>query len=111
MDLPEQTSAAIRRRLEAYLASTDPALAELRTLAATLQALPLHADAGACIAIRPDGELVSVHANQPWTGPVEWTLDVEPQWRAVALVRGCEAYPELAELLVTSARVRERTER
>jgi len=111
MGIHEQTSAAIQRRLEEYLAGTDPASGELRSLALRLQALPLYADPSGAFALRPDGELVFVPGTQDLAAPTEWTTEVEPRWRAVALVAGCERYPELASLLLTSGRLREQTER
>ncbi len=99
MTFPEHLPAMIAQRLAEFVASADPRLETQRRLAIHLQALPLYADLGACIAIRPSGELISVHSDQDWCAPTEWTHEIESTWRTVALATGSATYPELKALL------------
>jgi hypothetical protein len=92
-------ASAIEQRLADFLADEDPRRADQRGLAAQLHAIPLYADLGACIAIRPNGELISVHSNQDWSKPKEWTPEIEPKWRTVALATGSRKYLEVKVLL------------
>jgi hypothetical protein len=67
---------------------------ELRDVAA-FGALPLYWDVGGCVAIRPDGTVVSVY----WAQPEASFREADANWRTVALVAGREQYPELEQLV------------
>ena len=97
MKLPDHLRHEIQRWLAEYIAATDPRLADHRALAVRLHALPLYADMGGCIAIRPDGDVIFVDIDQDWTDPER--SDLDPDWRTVALAVGSWTYPALATLL------------
>ena len=99
MGIDDQLSAAIERRWLQFVAGTEPELADRRALALRVRALPLYADLGACIAIRADGELISVVNDQDPARPGAWTREVDARWRTVALAVGSWSYPELKALL------------
>lgn len=95
---PEMTRRA-QERLEQWLASAT-ASADLRNIAARLQALPLYVDTGVCFLLRPGGELLEVRSDQSWSGEVEYRparfhLGEEEQVRAA----GRRSYPELADVV------------
>jgi hypothetical protein len=56
--------------------------------------LPLYADMGGGVAVRPDGELVGF----VWDEPHSIQPETDPHLRFLALVTGSERYPELASL-------------
>jgi hypothetical protein len=95
MSVPEDLAAKILRWMEELAADTDPRSAHLRRVAVDTQALPLYADMGGCVAIRPDGELISVD----WDKPKDWTRETQPRWRTIALAVGSWKYPALVDLL------------
>lgn len=96
--MPYRTSlsAQIATRLQEYINSED---AHFRTLAQHLGALPIYADLGGYILLRPDGELLFVDIDQDPQDVRVMTTSIEPRWRTLALVVGSEKYPELRELL------------
>ena len=96
MGVSEQLAARIRERVAERAAAPNP-----DPIATALAALPLDADMGGCIALRPDGELILVHGEQDGSSPTEWTEEIEPEWRIAALAAGSRRYPELADLLPT----------
>jgi len=94
--MPYRTSLAsqIEARLSDYIRSPNTPT-DLRGLAQTLGALPIYADLGGCLLIRPNCELLEVE----WDDDSEPTNLIEPRERSVALVLGAEKYPELSALL------------
>jgi hypothetical protein len=91
-----EVSALIARLLKAFLADSGAEPADLRGVAARLQALPLYSDMGGCIAIRPTGELI----GWAWDSPFEDVWPVEDlRWRAIALAHGANRHRELRALL------------
>ena len=97
MPISPELRERIRGWLHAYL--MQPNLeAELRSVAA-FGALPLYQDVSGCLALRPDGSVVSVQ----WQNPEASFREVEPAFRIAALVSGRPLYPELSELLPTRA--------
>jgi hypothetical protein len=67
---------------------------ELRTLARESGGLPVYVDAGGCLAIHPEGSVIS----KSWE-PGGWEVERDPRWTMLAVVAGCEEYPELMALL------------
>jgi hypothetical protein len=63
--------AQIRNAIAAYL--SDPSqlglTVELASLARTLKALPVYADMGGALLIRPDGQVLEVSSDVSWTDP------------------------------------------
>ncbi|WP_224371702.1 hypothetical protein [Hyalangium versicolor] len=99
--LPSRLAPLIEQRVSELRDSTDtgPLGEDYRSIAIHYGALPLYADIGGCIALKPTGEWLFFHSNQRWNPPEE----VEPldanAWRAQALRVGSKKYPELAEML------------
>jgi hypothetical protein len=83
----------IERWLREYLANPE-AQHELRDVAA-FGALPLYADVGGRIAIRPDLRVVQI----VWARPEQSFFDAPANFRTAALVHASEAHPELRALL------------
>ena len=79
----------------AYIADHAETHPEIATFVATLEALPLYADWGGGVAMRPDGELIGFL----WDEPQSIKMETDPHLRFLALVTGSERYPELASLL------------
>lgn len=91
--LPEAFGARIQALLMQFLA-TPGQQHELRDVAA-FGALPLYWDVGGCMALRPDGRVVSV----VWSAPEQSFRDAPAGFALAALVSGTARHPELAALL------------
>ncbi len=99
MKLTPELSKRIEARLAAFLTSEawDPSV---RALAGRLRALPLYADMGACILLRPSGELLEVGTDQDWSGEVSASAaELDAEWRPRVLRAGVVKYPELEDVL------------
>ena len=79
----------------AYFAERAQSHPEIATFVVSLHALPLYADWGGGVAMRPDGELIGFL----WDEPQSIKVESDPHLRFLALVTGAERYPELASLL------------
>ena len=77
-----------------YIAERAETHPEIATFVDTLDALPLYADWGGGVAMRPDGELIGFL----WDEPQSIKVETDPHLRFLALVTGSEHYPELASL-------------
>ncbi len=87
----------IRRALAEYLqdptkADLDP---ELVVLARGLSALPVYADMGGVLLLRPSGEVLVVHSNQEWTEKAEYEEVGDPEWISHAYRCCVRLYPRL----------------
>jgi hypothetical protein len=72
----------------------------VRVLADHLHALPLYADMGACILLRPSGELLEVGTDQDWLGEVSARpAELDTVWRQRVLRAGVLKFPELQDVL------------
>jgi hypothetical protein len=90
----------VKKEIAMFLLGTDQRLIDRRALAEQLHALPLYSDMGGCILLEPTGQLVLVHSNQSYFGPVEVTSEIEPRYFArIALERGATRFPALASML------------
>lgn len=96
---PVPLAAIVQQLLAAFLASESQPLAAQRSLAQKLGALPVYVDLAGCFALRPTGELLFVPSDQSWLDVQEWTADIAPQWRTIALAAAAHQYPQLAVLL------------
>jgi hypothetical protein len=76
-----EAQARIARRIEALVQSASP----LRDVAIALSALPLYADLGGAICIRPDGTFVSTFWDTGIARPVDHP------WHVMALLAGVRA--------------------
>jgi hypothetical protein len=72
---------------------------DLAVLALTHGALPVHADLGGALLMRPTGEVLLVHSNQEWTAASEWSIVTEAQLLDVAYAACQGRYPTLREFL------------
>jgi hypothetical protein len=92
---------ALVHALDTYL--QNPASLELTSdlaiLARVHTALPVYADIGGALLIRPTGEVLLFHSNQEWTATSESSIVTEARWIAVAYVAGEKRYPALRGLL------------
>ncbi|HXM47940.1 MAG TPA: hypothetical protein VN956_08720 [Pyrinomonadaceae bacterium] len=77
-----------------YIAERAKTHPETATFVETLNALPLYADWGGGVAMRPDGELIGFL----WDEPQSIKIETDPHLRFLALVTGSERYPELAPM-------------
>ena len=67
----------VKKEIATFLLGTDQRLIDRRALAEQLHALPLYSDMGGCILLEPTGQLVLVHSNQSYFGPVEVSSDAD----------------------------------
>ncbi len=95
MVLSADLAAAVKHRLDTFLtdAVTDPL--NLRAVVAKFGALPLVTDMGGCIALRPDGAIVTF----AWDEPHAFEVVVDDRLRNVALYQGSLKYPEITALV------------
>lgn len=85
--------AVIRSLIERWLASPDhPDVTEAVRVSG---ALPVYADMGGTLFLRPDGEILAL-AHDEGDEP---QLETDERWRITAVVVGAEKYPELRPLL------------
>ena len=99
MTLAPEQSRRLEARLDVFLTSEawEPSV---RALAGGLRALPLYADMGACILLRPSGELLEVGTDQDWSGAVSASAaNLDAGWRGRVLRAGALKYPELQDVL------------
>jgi hypothetical protein len=84
----------IQELVDRWLASpsNDPELAEAVRKSG---ALPIYADMGGTLFLRPDGEILALDHDSPDTPQIE----DDPSWKITAVVVGAEKYPELGPLL------------
>jgi hypothetical protein len=109
----------IKAVLAAYL--QDPSLVgailenneDLRVLARTFDALPVYADLGGALLMRPSGEVLFVHSNQLWDGSAEVEVERREEWVGEAYRSCARRFPSLGEairhLAVASNKLLERT--
>jgi hypothetical protein len=105
--------------LAAYL--TDPSLIgailknneDLPVLARAFNALPVSADIGGALLVRPSGEVLFVHSNQVWDASAEVEVERREEWVAEAYSSCARRFPSLSEtvrrLAVASNKSLERT--
>ena len=99
--------AQIRDAIVSYL--NDPSqlqlTANLVSLARTLDALPIYADMGGALLIRPTGEVLEVPIDQSWTDSApNYRVVDDPTWIKHAYDKCALRYPQLRD---TIARIRE----
>jgi hypothetical protein len=114
-DVDQEISAV----LAAYL--SDPSLIgavlenneDLPVLARTLKALPVYADIGGALLLRPSGEVLFVHSNQVWDASAEVEIERREKWVGEAYSSCARRFPSLGEavrrLAVASNKSLERT--
>jgi hypothetical protein len=68
---------------------------DLAVLARGLCALPVHADMGGVLLIRPSGDVVMVNSNQEWTERAECEVVTDPEWISRAYDSCVLRYPKL----------------
>jgi hypothetical protein len=72
---------------------------DLPALAKSLRALPVYADMGCALLIRPTGQILSVHSNQAWDEHAAHELVSDPFWVHMALT-SCETrFPSLSNVV------------
>lgn len=105
--------------LAAYL--RDPSLIgpilekneDLPVLARAFNALPVYADIGGALLVRPSGEVLFVHSNQAWDASAVVEVERREKWVGEAYSACARRFPSLREttdrLAVTSNKSLERT--
>ena len=91
----KEISSLIRRRINEFASEVSPDPQNLRAVAAGGEALPLVCDFGGCLAIRPDGEIVSF----TWDKMGDPRVETDARIRNLALFQGGKKYPELRTLI------------
>ena len=95
MTTPQEISELIRRRIRELADGTTPDPQDVRGLAVNREMLPLFCDMGGCLAIRPDGEIVSF----VWDEADKLRVEGDTRARNIALFQGSTKYPELKSLI------------
>jgi hypothetical protein len=72
---------------------------ELAVLARGLCALPLYADMGGVLLIRPSGDVLMVNSNEEWTEKAEYEVVTDPQWISRAYDFCARRYPRLQRVI------------
>jgi hypothetical protein len=109
----------IRAVLAAYLSAPSLIGAilenneDLPVLARTLGALPVYADIGGALLLRPSGEVLFVHSNQVWDASAEVKVERREEWIGEAYSSCARRFPSLGDavrrLAVASNKSLERT--
>jgi hypothetical protein len=73
--------------------------AELAVLARGLCALPVYADMGGVLLIRPSGDVLMVNANEEWTEKADYEVVIDPQWISRAYDICAQRYPKLQRVI------------
>ena len=91
---------AIHKAIAAYVAGYDSSAcsSDLRQLATALDALPVYADIGGALLIRPSGQVLLVESDQPWGAGSKYRFVEEGPWRMLALVSAARRFPSLSFL-------------
>lgn len=91
----------VRAALAAYL--SDPTqlglTTDLAVLARSLEALPVYADLGGALLIRPSGEVLLVHSDQPWDATSKFEVEARPEWRRLAFEACSRRFPALDDVM------------
>ena len=96
MILTNSEQQAIRDSLAEWL--NDPHLPDLAGLARNLEALPVYADMGAALLIRPDGTVISASTDQPWDETATASLETRSEWVQVAHLEAARRHAALTFL-------------
>ena len=73
-------------------AGLDP---ELAVLARGLCALPVYADMGGVLLLRPSGDVLIVNSNEEWTEKADYEVVTDPEWISRAYDSCARRYPKL----------------
>ena len=93
MALPDHTSKLVEHRLEEYLKGP---LDDMQEAARTHRALPVYADVGGVLFLKPDGNVLFRDSSKMEAG-----LNPEKslQWQTIARLAAAERFPELKDLV------------
>jgi hypothetical protein len=72
---------------------------ELAVLARGLCALPVYADMGGALLIRPSGDVLIVNSNEEWTEKAEYDVVTDPEWISRAYDSCARRYPRLQRVI------------
>ena len=72
---------------------------DLAVLARGLVALPVYADMGGALLVRPSGDVLVVHSNQEWTERAEFEVVDDPVWISRAYDACAQRFPQLASAI------------
>jgi hypothetical protein len=92
----------IREAIASYLKNPSQLelAEELVSLARALDALPVYADMGAALLIRPTGEVLSVSSDESWTVPApKYKVVTDPTWIERAYDKCALRYPRLRDTI------------
>jgi hypothetical protein len=74
---------------------------DLAVLARTLNALPVYADVGGALLIRPSGEVLEVGSDQSWaSASLDFSVVVDPKWISLAYDKCALRYPSLRHTIM-----------
>jgi len=68
---------------------------QLRAVVLKLNVLPLVLDMGGCLAIKPEGEIISF----AWDSEMDIQIELDERIRNIALFQGTAKYPELKAMI------------
>jgi hypothetical protein len=96
-----EVEAKIQEALSAYLA--DPAILgltkDLAVPARTLNALPVYADIGGALLIKPSGEVLCVHSDQAWNEASQYRAETDPARIDLAYATCAVRFPALRDVI------------
>jgi hypothetical protein len=72
--------------------------ADLPVLARKFRALPVYADIGGALLIRPNGEVLLVHSDQIWDETAQSEVETDKQWLLVAYTSCAQRFPSLHQV-------------
>jgi hypothetical protein len=87
---------AIRDSIVNWL--SDPHPTDLAVLARRLEALPVYADTGGALLVRPDGRVILVATDQLWNDEAKGLNETRPEWVQVAHLEAARRYQRLGFL-------------
>jgi hypothetical protein len=98
---PDNIEAEILGALAEYLKDPrkpglDP---ELAVLARGLCALPVHADMGGALLLRPSGDVLIVNSNEEWTEKADYEVVTDPKSISRAYDSCARRYPKLQRVI------------
>lgn len=99
---PESYRDLVCAAVQEFVTGQGPDKAGLKPLAQAFQALPVYADMGGALLLKPNGEVLTVHTNQAWDARAEAAIERDPFWINVAYSRCWVQFPSLRDALIAA---------